>query len=76
MPGIVHSDLLKLARRTPLLHTLHEQKKNLRKFAEVYRKSAKIIWIFLDIHGFFEGDDWAKNGGEKCEMIGYRYFIE
>lgn len=30
----------------------------------------------MDIHGFFEGDDGAKNGGEKCEMIGYRYFIE
>lgn len=75
MPGIVHSGLLKLVRRIPLLHTLHEQKKNLRKFAEVYRKSAKIIWIFPDIHGFLEGDDWAKNGGEKCEMIGYRVFI-
>ena len=76
MSIILHSDLLKLARRTPLLHTLHEQKKNLRKFAEVYRKSAKIIGIFRDIPRFFEGDDGAKNGGEKCEMIGYRYFIE
>ena len=75
MSTILHSDLLKLVRRTPLLHTLHEQKKNLRKFAEVYRKSAKIICIFLDIHGFFEGDDWVENGGEKCEMIGYRVFI-
>ena len=76
MSVILHSDPLKLVGRIPLLHTLHEQKKNLRKFAEVYRKSQRIIWIFLDIHGFFEGDDWAKNGGEKCEMIGYRYFIE
>ena len=76
MSTIRHSDLLKLARRTPLLHTLHEQKKNLCKFAEVYRKSAKIIWIFRDIQEFLEGDDGAKNGGEKCEMIGYRYFIE
>lgn len=30
----------------------------------------------MDIQEFLEGDDWAKNGGEKCEMIGYRYFIE
>ena len=75
MSIILHSDLLKLARRTPLLHTLHEQKKNLREFAEVYLKSAKIIWIFLDIHGFFEGDDGVENEREKCEMIGYRYFI-
>lgn len=76
MPGIVHIDLLKLARRTPLLYAFHELKKDSRRFAEVYRKSAKIIWIFLDIHGFFEGDDGVENRGEKCEMIGYRYFIE
>ena len=76
MPGVVHSDLLKLARRTPLLHTLHEQKKNLRKFAEVYRKSPRIIGIFRDVPRFFEGDDGVENEREKCEMIGYRYFIE
>lgn len=76
MSTILHSDLLKLARRTLLLHTLHEQKKNLRKFAEVYRKSQRIIGIFRDIQEFLEGDDGAKNGREKCEMIGYRYFIE
>ena len=76
MSIILHSDLLKLARRTPLLHTLHEQKKNLRKFAEVYRNSQRIIGIFMDIHGFLEGDDGVGNRGVKCEMIGYRYFIE
>ena len=71
-----HSGPLRLVGYTFLLYAFHELKKDSRKFAEVYRKSAKIIWIFMDIHGFFEGDDWAKNGGEKCEMIGYRYFIE
>ena len=76
MSIILHSDLLKLARRTPLLHTLHELKKNLRKFAEVYRKSTRIIGIFSDILGFWEGCDRVENREEKCEMIGYRYFIE
>ena len=69
MSTIPHIDLLKLARRTPLLHTLHEQKR-------ISATSPKFIWIFMDIQEFLEGDDWAKNGGEKCEMIGYRYFIE
>ena len=75
MPCVVHSDFLKLARRTPLLHSRHERKKNPRKFAEVYRKSPRIIGIFRDIHGFFEGDDGVENEEEKCEMIGYRVFI-
>lgn len=30
----------------------------------------------MDIHGFLEGGDGVENEEEKCEMIGYRYFIE
>lgn len=70
-----HSGPLKLVGYTFLLYTFHELKKDSRKFAEVYRKSPRIIGIFRDIHGFFEGVDGVENRGEKCEMIGYRYFI-
>lgn len=71
-----HTGPLRLVGYTFLLYAFHELKKDSRKIVEVYRKSAKIILIFLDIQGFLEGDDWVENGGEKCEMIGYRHFIE
>lgn len=51
MPGIVHIDLLKLARRTPLLHTLHEQKRisaNSPKFIANLRGLSGYSWIFRD----------------------------
>ena len=60
-----HNAPLRLVGYTFLLYAFHELKKDSRKFAEVYRKSAKIIWIFMDIHGFFEGDDGAEKWGRE-----------
>lgn len=51
MPGVVHIDLLKLARRTPLLHTSHEQKRisaNSPKFIANLRRLSGYSWIFRD----------------------------
>lgn len=53
MPGVVHSDLLKLARRTPLLHTLHEQKKRISANSPKFIANLRGLSGYSEIFGDF-----------------------